>query len=324
MSIATKCHLRGGLCGQSDFCRGTSQNADRMDGLPMEPNCSRSAFTVVELLVVIAVIGILVALLLPAVQAARAAARRTQCRNNLKQIGLATHSYHDSFRTFPMATHWAPNGTLYSALTAILPYHEQGSLYVQYDVNAPSYSVFNEDVISQRVPGYLCPSMVLRRQVPALSCGERNRAPGSYAVCTGTRSGFGQSHDGAIVPHYAGPTGFHNIDDGASNTFLVGELNYGLENFTWSSGPCQGQPKYGAGAWGIGHPGMSMATTVGVFNSDRMVNGFDEYETFRSDHVGGVFFVMTDGAVRFVSSFVDDGLLDALATRSSGDIVSGF
>ncbi|MBW3539813.1 MAG: DUF1559 domain-containing protein [Planctomycetes bacterium] len=273
---------------------------------------------------VIAVIGILTGLLLPAVQQARESARRTQCRSHLKQIGLAMHNYHDTFRAFPMATHWAPGGTLYSALTAVLPYHEQDPLYGRYDMHAPSYSVFNEDVIGQQVPLYLCPSMALRRPVPATSCGEKNRAPGSYAVCTGTQSGFGRVHNGAIVPHYAGPTQFRDMQDGASHTFLAGEIDYGLENFLWSSGPCQGQPKYGTAVWGIGHPGMSMAATVGLFNSDRLVNGFDEYETFRSDHPGGVHFAMTDGAVRFVSEVIDDRLLDALATRAGGEVATDF
>lgn len=291
---------------------------------PIAANRRVRGLTLIELLVAIAVIAILIALLLPAVQKARAAARRVQCRNHLKQIGLAIHNYHDALRTFPMATHWAPGGTLYSALTAILPYQEQSPLYRQYDFDAPSYGVFNEEVISQQVPVYLCPSMVLRRAVPAESCGERNRAPGSYAVCTGTESGFGKIHNGAIVPHFAGPTRFRDILDGTSNTFLAGELDYGLENFTWSSGPCEGEPKYGTVVWGIGHPGMSMATTVGVFNSDRLINGFDEYQTFRSDHTGGVHFVMTDGAVRFVSEVIDDSLLDALATRAGGEVISKF
>lgn len=281
-------------------------------------------FTLIELLVTIAIIGILIALLLPAVQQARAAARRTTCRNNLKQIGLAFHNYHDTYDTFPMATHWAPGGTLYSALTATLPFHEQAPLYGQYDFNTPSYDVFNESVISERISIYLCPSMVLRRPVPAQQCGEAKRAPGSYAVCTGTQSGFGTTHDGAIVPHYAGPTRFQSIVDGTSNTLLAGEIDYGLENFLWSSGPCAGQGKYGTGVWGIGHPGMSMATTVGVFNSDRLVNGFDEYETFRSDHVGGVHFVMSDGAVRFINDVIDSGTLDALATRDGAETIGEF
>ena len=304
----------------------SQRQVEETENRPQITGCrvTRRGFTLIELLVTIAIIGILVALLLPAVQQARAAARRTSCRNNLKQIGLAIHNYHDSHGTFPMATHWAPGGTLYSTFTAILPYQEQAPLFGQYDFHAPSYDVFNEDVIGQRVSVYLCPSMVFRRPVPAQNCGEQNRAPGSYAVCTGTQSGFGPTHDGAIVPHYVGPTAFQSIVDGTSNTFLAGEIDYGLENFLWSSGPCAGQGKYGSAIWGIGHPGMSMATTVGVFNSDRLVNGFDEYETFRSDHTGGVHFVMADGAVRFISEVIDSGTLDALATRNGAETIGEF
>ena len=69
---------------------------------------------------------------------------------------------------------------------------------------------------------------------------------------------------------------------------------------------------------------MSMATTVGVFNSDRLVNGFDEYETFRSDHTGGVQFVMADGAVRFISEVIDSDTLDALATRNGAESIGDF
>ncbi len=297
---------------------------DRVASRGVARTTRRRAFTLVELLVVIAVIGILIAVLLPAVQQARESARRTQCLNHLRQVGLAVHSYHDTFAQFPMATHWAPTGTLYSALTAILPYHEQSSLFGQYDLNSPSYSPFNADVISERVPVYLCPSMVLRRAVPAIACGEPKRAPGSYVVCTGTQSGFGPIHDGALVPHYAGSTGIHSVSDGTSNTLLAGETDYGLLNYFWSSGPCRSQPRYGAGVWGIGHPGMSLATTLGVFNSDRLVNGFDEYEAFRSDHVNGVQFVLVDGSVRFISEVIDDRLLDALATRAGNEVVSDF
>lgn len=314
-------------CRQAEHSPERSQwHADEQEHEAQTDECERvrRGFTLIELLVTIAIIGILIALLLPAVQQARAAARRTTCRNNLKQIGLAFHNYHDTYGAFPMATHWAPGGTLYSAFTATLPFHEQNPLYGQYNFNAPSYDVFNEDVISQRVSAYLCPSMVFRRPVPAQNCGEQMRAPGSYAVCTGTQSGFGSTHNGAIVPHYVGPTMFQSIVDGTSNTFLAGEIDYGLENFLWSSGPCAGQGKYGTGVWGIGHPGMSMATTVGVFNSDRLVNGFDEYETFRSDHIGGVHFVMADGAVRFISEVIDSGTLDALATRNGAEVLGEF
>src|SRR5262245_2029090 len=112
---------------------------------------SRSAFTLVELLVVIAIIGILIALLLPAVQAARESARRTQCSNNLKQIGLAIQSYHDNTKYLPpsrIADHWATWAVL------ILPYMEQESLYEQWDI-AQQYYQQSQTVRTGSVPAYL-------------------------------------------------------------------------------------------------------------------------------------------------------------------------
>ncbi len=134
----------------------------------------RAAFTLVELLVVIAIIGILIALLLPAVQAAREAARRAQCSNNLKQIGLGLHNYHDSYKTFPFAwmLHAPDPANLFNGLnlqcwgTRILPYVEQGPLKQRYDDRFPALDQFaalppvqeNLNVIRTVVPVFLCPS----------------------------------------------------------------------------------------------------------------------------------------------------------------------
>ena len=284
-------------------------------------------FTLIELLVVLAVIAILIALLLPAVQQARAAARRTQCKSHLKQIALAIHNYHDLHGVFPMATHW--RGKFYSAFTAILPFMGQSPRFAQYDPNAglfgpPSEDVLNNrEVVSKSVLTYLCPSMVLPRPVPETACGEF-AAPASYAVCVGSKSAWGPVHNGVIVGHDKGPTRFRDIRDGSSSTLMVGELDYGLENYFFRRGPCAGKHRGGVTASGIGYPGYSMATTVGVFNSNRLITRFDEFQTFRSDHADGAHFCLADGSVRFVSEQIDAALLDALATRHGGEMVGEF
>ncbi len=276
-------------------------------------------FTLIELLVIIAIIAILTALLLPAVQQAREAARRSSCKNNLKQIGLAIHNYHDTDNLLPMATHW--RGKFYSAFTAILPHMEQNPLFDRYDPNVAYRN--NGNVIGQKVEAYLCPTMNFPRAVPNAACGEF-MAPASYAVNTGSLSAWGPVHNGPIIGHDKGKTRLRDITDGTSNTMMVGELNYGLKNYRFSSGPCRGQFRGGVPAWGIGYPGFSMATTVGVYNSDRLITRFNEYQTFRSDHPGGAHFCFVDGSVRFIGENIDANLLDALATRAGGEVVSGY
>src|SRR5438552_12589456 len=132
----------------------------------------RRAFTLIELLVVVAIIGMLVALLLPAVQQAREAARRTQCKNNLKQIGLALHNYHDSHLTFPPAYLVQPNvdaimgtpnangdnGPGYTCLFMLLPYLEQSNLYNAFNINLPSWHAANAKPALTPLSVYRCPT----------------------------------------------------------------------------------------------------------------------------------------------------------------------
>ena len=119
----------------------------------------RPGFTLIELLVVIAIIAILVALLLPAVQQAREAARRTQCKNNLKQIGIALHSYHDVYKTFPPAYIPDEDGKpMHSWRVLILPFIEQQALYEQYDFNEPWDGPNNSQLANVVISVYQCPS----------------------------------------------------------------------------------------------------------------------------------------------------------------------
>lgn len=127
----------------------------------------RRGFTLIELLVVISIIAILIALLLPAVQQAREAARRTQCKNNLKQIGLALHNYHDVARAFPPgwiavddtgspSAHEGTSGVGWAAM--ILPYLEQGNIYSQFNASLPLTDPANAAFLRNQIPGYKCPS----------------------------------------------------------------------------------------------------------------------------------------------------------------------
>ena len=126
----------------------------------------RLGFTLVELLVVIAIIGILIALLLPAVQSAREAARRSQCTNNMKQIGLAIHNYHDTYRGFfgganiscTVLTGALIPYTTTAWSTAILPFMEEGNVYDMYNMNVSCYDVLNQPAVSAIIGGYMCPS----------------------------------------------------------------------------------------------------------------------------------------------------------------------
>ena len=282
--------------------------------------CARG-FTLVELLVVIAIIGVLIAMLLPAVQMARESGRRMQCCSHLRQVAQGMHLYNGSSGFLPPAR----QGGLHSAFVLLLPYVEQKSLYDRYNFKLQYNQGTNAAIIETEIHLYLCPSMYLPRAVPDPdpACGEFG-APGSYVVSTGSDFTFlTANHNGAIIHPDSGRTNLATISnsDGTSNTFLVGEMDYGLENYLWES--CRaGELRGGATRWASGYPGVTLGSTYGVFNAQRMRDNVSEYLTFRSDHPGGANFAMCDGSVRFIADSISEVTLDALSTRDGGEVVS--
>ena len=290
------------------------------------PIASRSAFTLVELLVVIAIIGVLVALLLPAVQAAREAARRSSCQNNLKQIALAAHNYHDTTGKLPPAS-TATNLAGSSGFAAILPFVEQSNLYTLYDFSKGNSDPVNLAAVSQRIPTYLCPSCVFARAVPITGCDANNRAPGTYAFCTGSTDSWGTLNgspptNGAISTAGSPPTNMASILDGTSNTLMVGEAHWNFRDYLWAASPptpCSGQVRGGFSYWSSPYPLATGFTTRGPFNPKAMAGDSTRLSNFRSNHPGGVNMANVDGSIRFWAETIDHALLDAAATRDGGE-----
>ncbi len=292
------------------------------------PKSKHRGFTLIELLVVIAIIAVLVSLLLPAVQQAREAARKTQCRNNLKQLGLAIHSYHDSHLVLP-GTEVGGTGTLSkaSAFLAILPYIDQSPMYNLYNFSLGNSDPANQPVVSQRLPAFLCPSAVIRRAVPTTGCDANDRAPGTYAFSTGSTDPYGVNN-GVIVNKLTGKTRIADILDGTSTTLLAGESAWNFPDYLWGAAPatpCNGQQRWGFSYWASPYPLATAFSTMPPFNPKRTDGDTMRLSHFRSDHQDGtVCFVMCDGSVRFITQSIDQTILDALATRAGGEKIGEY
>ena len=272
---------------------------------PAPPHLFR-AFTLIELLVVIAIIAVLIALLLPAVQAAREAARRTQCVNNLKQVGLAMHNYHDSNQTFPSGGWLTPRmNTGWSS--AILPGLEQRALYdalnVSFSYNAPVNSTAVYTVLNV----YLCPSE------PRKTLWNRNQYSGDLFLSADADYGgmYGpHGFDGYITPLVQNNPprgamvfnmclGLVDITDGTSQTILIGE-----------------DPEAVNALWASGH---------NLFDQSAPINArppVELGEELSSYHPGGANVLFADGSVHFLKQTMNPVPLVSLCTRAGGEVLS--
>ncbi len=300
----------------------------------------RRGFTLIELLVVIAIIGVLIALLLPAVQAAREAARRAQCTNNLKQLGLAAHNYVDTNGVFPTQIGGIPNwfgdsDYRTSWMVQILPEMEQRNLFNAYNFAADraAYSFNNTTVMATPVSSFTCPSyagpMLQQGQADwngyAGTIGEAMRLWWIGGTCY--KGNLGDNATGVYpgAPNVLGdlsgtrPTArgifwratmavtIAAVTDGTSGTMLAGEA---LPNACkWN-------------AWSESNSSVAVTSIPLNQKANKDPNQWSYCYGFKSQHPGGANFAMCDGSVRFIKETINPSVYWALSSRAGGEIVS--
>ncbi|MDR3638215.1 MAG: DUF1559 domain-containing protein [Isosphaeraceae bacterium] len=296
------------------------------------------AFTLIELLVVIAVIAVLIALLLPAVQAAREAARRAQCVNNLKQFGVAMHTYHSAQDTFPPAyitqvvnNAAAPEtGPGWGWGVMLLSDLEQKSLY-----NAVNFSLQITDsgsitVRATSLSVFLCPSnvgvgpVVVRDGSGTVLDGDLSA--GQYLASAGQLEPgeYPDSNNGVFYRNSR--NGIRDITDGSSTTLMVGERSRNVADATWVGAIPTAQlctnPNWPVQECGpactmvVSHTGSASTGAIYVPNSKSSM--VDDYWSF---HRGGCNFLFCDGSVRFIKETVNPSIFSYLSTRAGGEVV---
>lgn len=292
------------------------------------------AFTLLELLVAIAIIAILIGLLLPAVQKVRDAAARTSCQNNLKQLGLALQGYHDTYKYFPSGYVSSVNmqgddtGPGWGWAAYILPYMEQQPLFGRINFALPIESAQNAAARTVIVKSYLCPADTQPTTLEIGPCSASGQllsvtcmvAPASYAANYGV-SEPGVEGNGVFFRNSQITIG--DITDGTSQTLLGGERSYRYGATTWV-GAVTGANDYPPPGSPLGYDGDNASSYI-LAHAGEMEGAAapTEVDNYSSNHTGGVMYLFADGHVRFLTNNTASNTLEALATRSGGEIISG-
>ncbi|REJ81454.1 MAG: DUF1559 domain-containing protein [Planctomycetota bacterium] len=306
----------------------------------------RRGFTLIELLVVIAIIAILIALLLPAVQQAREAARRTQCKNNLKQIGLALHNYHDVFHSWPINIYggygtippdilgWTQTSKSWGWPVRLLPYIDETALWNLCDPGNNTMAASGQ--LNTVVDTFLCPT----DSAPAVITENTSYTTGGVAaartnykgmmgsdwnwgayvnnVVTIQEDAFVRNNGLLYTLNYRRYTNIDDVIDGTSNTTIVGES---VTNEVYANGG-------GGPGWSWMNAAENTATSAVPINTYGAKSPtslpWDVRWSFSSNHEGGAQFVLADGSVHFLSENIDLQLYRALSTYDGGEIVQLF
>ncbi|WP_339727852.1 DUF1559 domain-containing protein [uncultured Gimesia sp.] len=309
-------------------------------------------FTLIELLVVIAIIAILIALLLPAVQQAREAARRSTCKNSLKQIGLALHNYHETHRVYPPgyiargvnaadASSPGETGTGFSWGTMLLAFMDQAPLYNKLNLNLDASVSPNIELGDEAIPIFRCPSDT-NQGVFTVTDGSNTymlssaNYVGIYGYGSLTMSPGAPAIKGILFRN--SNIKIRDITDGSSNTIVVGERSH-QHQFVGAATVVQADSTWYAAIPNITRPSgmMSMAdegsaTLIlghvgqpgGMMPMEHPPNTTNHIANFSSKHVGGAHFLLGDGAVRFLSENINYETFRDLGTISDGNVIGEF
>lgn len=309
----------------------------------------KRGFTLIELLVVIAIIAVLIALLLPAVQQAREAARRTQCKNNLKQLGVALHNYHDTANRFPPGS-ISRNGQVFNGpewpyfIHFLMPYIDQANTYSQLSLDWGRQGPWlNPGVwpatVQNPIPALQCPSDGMGGALKAVGTGINLPTSNYLGFFSGLNDGQTQADTGTTKTIFAMNRGasLRDLTDGSSNTMVIGEYLTGTNGdwrgwfYTNRAGAqfmhATNGPNSAIGDNLLAYPyACTAAFNLPLQNlpCTADANTPNNFATSRSRHIGGVHVLLGDGAVRFISNNINLATWQNLAWMADGNVIGEF